>query len=408
MNHRRAASDKTVGQRAAFQETSRMNRLIWIVSLAFLCLGAMAAEAASENTSTNKPREAIIAIEPPKHPLPPEEDSIGVNKFSFLVYGDTRGRRDGKEVQYEHSLVVDSMLATIKKLGKTQYPVRFVLQSGDAVVNGRDPKQWNHSFVSLINRITRDGGVPYFLAPGNHDVTAAQSLENAGRKDGLSNYLAAVSQLIPPDGASRRLDGYPAFAFGYGNSFFVAIDSNLASNRVQREWVVNQIEGLDRNRFTNLFFFFHHPPFSSGGHGGANVEGPAAALRNDYMPLFRKHHVKAVFAGHEHLFEHWVERYVDAATNKFRLDMIVTGGGGAPLTGYRGEPRTSEYTKAFEKEKVQLQHLVRPGPNPGDNPYHYVIARVDGTRLDLEVIGIDWGSDFKPYRSNKATTEDAP
>src|SRR5829696_4616652 len=87
--------------------------------------------------------EPVRAIQPPRNPLPPEDKSANISQFSFIVYGDTRGRRDGKEIQYEHSLIVDSMLATIKRLGETKYPVRFILQTGDAVVNGRDARQWN-------------------------------------------------------------------------------------------------------------------------------------------------------------------------------------------------------------------------------------------------------------------------
>jgi hypothetical protein len=34
--------------------------------------------------------------------------------------------------------------------------------------------------------------------------------------------------------------------------------------------------------------------------------------------------------------------------------------------------------------------------------YHYVLVTVDGERFSLEVIGVDWGRDFQPYRSNKA------
>ncbi|MGH7600281.1 MAG: metallophosphoesterase, partial [bacterium] len=177
-------------------------------------------QAVASSQSTNQ--ETVRAIAPPRNPLPPEEASANVTRFSFIVYGDTRGRRDGQAIQYEHSLIVDAMLGTIKKLEKTDYPVRFILQSGDAVVNGRDPKQWNASFVDLINRLTTEGGVPYFLAPGNHDVSGAAELEAPERKEGLRNYLAAISQLIPPDGAPRRLAGYPTFAFGYGNTFVLA------------------------------------------------------------------------------------------------------------------------------------------------------------------------------------------
>src|SRR5262245_3353243 len=137
---------------------------------------------------TAQSREPVQAIAPARRPLPTEAESADVTRFSFLVYGDTRGRRDGELVQHEHSLVVDGMLAAIKRLDDTQYPVRFVLQSGDAVVSGREAGQWNTSFISLINRITTDGGVPYFLAPGNHDVTSATDLESPQRDDALANY----------------------------------------------------------------------------------------------------------------------------------------------------------------------------------------------------------------------------
>src|SRR6185436_13343779 len=115
--------------------------------------GLYAQKPSSPGTSgLRKPVERVRSISKPTHPLPPENESAGISKFSFLVYGDTRGRRDGKEVQYEHSLVMDSMLSTIAAREKTEFPVRFVLQSGDAVVDGRDPKQWNASFLSIIER----------------------------------------------------------------------------------------------------------------------------------------------------------------------------------------------------------------------------------------------------------------
>lgn len=345
-------------------------------------------------------KETVRAIAPPKNPLPAEAVSAGIEKFAFIVYGDTRGRRDGKEIQYEHSLIVESMLGAIKKMDTTSYPIRFVLQTGDAVVNGREARQWNASFVDLINRLTIEGGVPYFLAPGNHDVTSAAELNNPGRQDGLRNYLAAVAQLIPPDGAARRLAGYPTYAFSYGNTFVIAFDSNIALDDTQFEWVKRQLEGLDRNRYVNVLAYCHHPPFSSGPHGGSRVESQAAAVRSRYLPLFRQHHVKALFVGHEHFFEHWIERYEEAG-QQYRLDHIITGGGGAPLYWYNGEPDLDEYLTANKENKVRLEHLVKPGYERGDNPYHYTIVKIDGEQLSLEVIGVDWGRNYRPYASNK-------
>jgi calcineurin-like phosphoesterase family protein len=344
--------------------------------------------------------EPVRAIAPPRNPLPREADSAAVTEFSFIAYGDTRGRRDGTAEQYEHSLIVDSQLATIKRLADTSAPVRFVLQTGDAVVNGRDARQWNRSFVDLINRITTEGGVPYFLAPGNHDVTRSSALDSPMRAEGLRNYLAAIGNLIPPDGASRRLDGYPTYAFGYGNAFFIALDSNIAIDDKQFDWVRSQLEGLDRARYRHIIAFFHHPSFSSGPHGGAVTEPSSTALRARYVPLFRRHRAAILFSGHDHLFEHWVERYEDSEGRMRRLNHITTGGGGAPLYVYRGEPDLREYLTQNAAEKVSLDHVVRPGMNPGDNPYHYLLVQVTGERIRVEVVGVDWGRSFQPYRSN--------
>jgi hypothetical protein len=371
----------------------------YLFALAMLAVTRAAWVQAPSAPAPPAPVATVRAIAAPVRPLPPEAESAAVTRFSFIVYGDTRGRRDGRELQHEHSLVVDSMLAAIRRLDQTPHPVRFVLQTGDAVVDGRDATQWNRSFVDLIDRITQEGGVPYFLAPGNHDVTSAPQADRPLRQEGLRNYLSAVEKLIPPNGTPRRLDGYPTYAFGYGNTFVVALDSNIAADEKQFQWVKAQLEGLDRERYVHLVAFFHHPPFSSGPHGGARVEPATAELRARYMPLLRRHGASLVLTGHEHLFEHWIERYEDAPGRKRRLDQVVTGGGGAPLYAYQGEPDVAGYLKAGEAERLTLEHLVRPGPEPGDNPYHYVIVHVDGERLRLEVVGVDWGRNFRPYRS---------
>jgi len=349
----------------------------------------------------------VNAIARAKNPIPPEAATAGITRFSFIAYGDTRGRRDGVNEQYEHSLIVDGMLGAINAAASGPSPIKFVLQSGDAVVNGGNAAQWNVSFVGLINRLTVDGGIPYFLAPGNHDVTSAAELDAPGRQTALRNYLNAVSQLIPPDGAARRLSGYPAFAFGYGNTFVLGFDSNIADDSTQFAWVRSQLEGLDRRRYQHVVAFFHHPPFSSGPHGGPTVERPTAVIRARYMPLFRKHNVDLVFTGHEHLFEHWVERYRGTDGKQHRMDQIVSGGGGAPLYTYQGEPSLREYLAAGRADSVRLQHLVRPGVTAGENAYHFLIVHVDGPKVTVDVVGVDWGANFQPYRSARATLADS-
>ena len=366
------------------------------------------------------PWVAVTPIEPPVTPLPSEEASADVTRFSFFGYGDTRSGTpqpgvsgDGVVVHPEHTRIVDRMIATAAGLKSTPFPVRFVLQSGDAVLRGQNAPMWNVSFTPIIERLTRGANIPYFFAAGNHDV-GTMPPGDPGRAVGLHNTLTAMSKVIPPEGSPRRLSGYLTYAFGYGNAFVIAIDSNIASDVIQLSWVTDQLERLDRARYKHVIVFFHHPPYSSGPHGGGSaepvpgtgrkapdrVEAQTVAIRALYMPLFRKHHVRLLVTGHDHLFDHWVERYDDKGVT-YRIDTVITGGGGAPLYGYIGEPDLRAYIAASPAENIRMEHLVRPGDTAATNPHHFTVIRVDGDRLSLEVIGTG-ETPYTPYSGGRS------
>jgi len=340
--------------------------------------------------------EAVKPIDPPAHSLS-DADSAGVTKFSFLVYGDTRSGAvgDGTVVHPIHSAVMDTMLATITARQQTQYPVRFVLQTGDAVLRGATGRMWNVSYTPIIERLTRGADIPYFLTVGNHDVAVAPPGDPV-RQLGLHNLLTAMAKLIPAEGSRYRLNGYATFAFGYGNVFVISIDTTVAADPLQLAWVSDLLEHLDRSRFPHVIAFQHYPPYSSGPHGGAGIIEPQTlAVRTLYMPLFRRHHVSLVLAGHEHLLEHWVERYSDNGRDG-RIDTIVTAGGGAPIYTYRGEPDLTAYLAAGAAQNVRVEHLVTPGRTIPENPNHFVIVQVDGDRLSVEAVAVGNAS-FTPY-----------
>ena len=59
-------------------------------------------------------------------------------------------------------------------------------------------------------------------------------------------------------------------------------------------------------------------------------------------------------------------------------------------------------------DSVRVEQLVRPGPNRGHNPSHFVIVPVDGERISVDVQSVDCGTWFAPYRSNRAVLRDTP
>jgi hypothetical protein len=369
---------------------------------------------------------AVRPIEPPATPLASETASAGVTRFSFIAYGDTRSSGvlgvpgDGEVIHPEHSRIVDGMLARAGELARTPFPLKLVLQSGDAVLRGINGTMWNVSFTPIIERLTKGANIPYFFSVGNHDVTGMPP-GDPQRALGLHNTLTAMSKLIPPEGSPRRLSGYPTYAFGYGNAFFIALDSNIASDAIQFAWVADQLEHLDRARYHHVVAFFHHPPFSSAPHGGASaapmpgtgrkapdrLEPQTIAIRTMYVPLFRKHHVAMIVAGHDHLYDHFVEHYVDNGVT-YRMDSLVTGGGGAPIYTYVGEPDLSAYVAANASQSVRVDHLMKPGSTIAENPHHFVVVQVDGDRLSLEVIGTG-PTPYTPYKgSAKIILSDGP
>jgi len=363
----------------------------WIFPIVLLTCFLIGAKVAPGQQPVAKARP----VPAPATPLPPEEQSAGVTRFAFLAYGDTRSNVDGTAPQPIHSQLVDSMVTTIKRMQTSDFPVRFVLQTGDGVTNGRNVNQWNASFVDVVSRLTQDANVPYYLIPGNHDVTTSLTVGTPMRNEGLKNYLDAMSELIPPDGSPRRLAGYPTYAFGYGNTFIVGIDSDISPDMTQFNWVKSQLEGLNRTRFVNVVFFMHHGPFTSGPHG-ASPEKATLTVRSLYMPLFRAHHVNVVLGGHEHLFEHWVEHYKDAG-GVHRMDLVVSAGGGAPQYEFRGDPDNSAYIAAGSAQEIRLDHIVKPSPVAAENRFHFTVVRVDGKNLSVEVVGLGPAGRYKPY-----------
>jgi len=386
--------------------TSAFMRRLGILTL--LLAGGVVSAQQQAAVPAVPPVTAIRAIEPPVQPLPPEAATATITKFSFIAYGDHRCSCTAAapaEDQSAHAAVVDAMVARIKASEGGPSPIRFVLSSGDAVFRGQDPDRWA-VYVPIAERITRTAGVPLFFSVGNHDVTGMPP-GDPGRALGLHYVLGAMATLMPAEGSPRRLNGYPTYAFGFGNTFFIAIDSNVAADTIQLAWVTGQLERLDRVRYHHVVLFFHHPLFSSGPHSGIQAPDPVThergpdrlepstvALRTLYAPLFRKHHVRMTVSGHDHLFDHWVERYMDGG-RAYRRDDVLTGGGGAPIYTYQGEPQLDAYLQGGVDQQVKVEHLAKPGPKATDNPHHFVIVDVDGDKLSLEIVPV--GGAFAPY-----------
>jgi len=87
----------------------------------------------------------------------------------------------------------------------------------------------------------------------------------------------------------------------------------------------------------------------------------------------------------------------------YRMDMVISGGGGAPTYVYTGEPNLDAYMAEGKDQQLRVEHIARPGPAIEDNPHHFIVVRVDGERLSLEIVG----TGARPYApwNGKATID---
>ena len=246
--------------------------------------------------------------------------------FLFLVYGDCRDRDS------DHQAVVRAMLRERADL---------VVQTGDMVSRAGDTGQWRRYFAAVAPLIR---SVPMYPALGNHELR--------GDPDASHFFRYFV---LPSQGPERkRRPVY--YSFRYGNSLFVSLDGNSPLDADQATWLAKTLDEASKDTsIRHTFAFVHQPPYSVGAYCGSD------RLQRRLVPILRRHGVRAVFAGHEHAYQH---------LERGGLRYFVTGGGGAPL-----------YTRStscnFEDDMAL--RLFRA-------EHHYLRVQVDGDAATLMAV----------------------
>lgn len=143
--------------------------------------------------------------------------------------------------------------------------------------------------------------MPIVFARGNHD----------------NDYPAAQAYRCSP-----HPDGWFALTYGPAHLIFLNSAAPASSRAAQRDWLAAELASPAARAASFRIVCFHHPPF-------ANVwDGPhytgEAWIREDWVPLFERHHVDLVMNGHAHAYQR-------ATTNDVTY-LIIGGGGATPDT----------------------------------------------------------------------------
>jgi 3',5'-cyclic AMP phosphodiesterase CpdA len=206
---------------------------------------------------------------------------------SFAVIGDTRiGLTESVYVKF---------LRMMDKEG-----VCFLVLVGDVIDRPGSEKEWAR-FKELTGPNRR-----YHIALGNHDANTTRSV-----------------------GVYRRETGQaPYHSFAEETDQFIILSSEIpgSEGRIGGKQLV-WLQGELRKPFRNRFVFVHRPPFPSTfgkGYGLDRFPGD----RDQLHRLFVESKVRAVFAGHEHLYNR---------EEKDGIMYVITGGGGARLLTFSEE-----------------------------------------------------------------------
>jgi hypothetical protein len=185
--------------------------------------------------------------------LPLTEGSV-----RFAVIGDSG---TGGRAQYQ---VADQMVRYHKV-----FPFEFVLMLGDNLYGSESPQDYQRKFETPYKPLL-DAKVQFYASLGNHDDPN--------------------QKLYKP----FNMNGEQYYTYKKGPIRFFVLDSNYFDQR-QRAWLERE---LNASTDPWKISYFHHPVYSSGARHGSEVD-----LRAQLEPLFIKHGVSVVLAGHEHFYE---------------------------------------------------------------------------------------------------------
>lgn len=284
-------------------------------------------------------------------------------KFTFVLAGDNRPAKSSCQQPPEPAMIFDAVKAMNPQAA-------FVLWTGDTISGKEVDESVLKPQYEEFLKLAAQAGVPVFNAPGNHEMDNAKNVPKEEMKEFYRTYMAK-----------------PYGAFTYGNSRFIALDSeNEPKSRKNGQLTMAEGEakseapgsitakqlGLLKDdleadkKLDHVFIFMHHPVIPYDDKDGLDPDSTAAL-----ESLFAKYkNISYVVSGHEHMYYYGGDGKHPGDKTKMtrppsRTDpsqppyYLVSGGGGAPLVN----------------------------DTPGSF-FHYLIFRVDGEKITPELVQI--------------------
>lgn len=238
----------------------------------------------------------------------------------------------------------------------------FGLVGGDcAYGNGVSPEMWVKYLGQWRDHmVTADGrSIPMLCTIGNHEVEGSYGQE----KENAPFFYALFGPLYPNRGAYRTLDFSDYLSL-------ILLDSGHTAKHGgrQTQWLDETLGA--RADVTYRFPAYHVPAYPS--HRAFDGEYSAEA-RENWVPLFQKHGVTAVFEHHDHTYKR-THRLIDDQPHP---DGVLYLGDGA----WGRTPRSVEPERPYLAVALSKRNVIRVELSPeGDASY----LAVDELGLELD------------------------
>jgi hypothetical protein len=252
----------------------------------------------------------------PVRPLVCESPAPTRHPVRFLAFGDW-----GEGTFFQRALA-QQMVALYR-----QKPFQDIISLGDNIYEEGDIKQYGHDYFEAPYAQLWKAGVHFYPAIGNHDI------KQGHMQDQIAYFKMPGEYYTVSEGPV---------------TFFIINTTRFVRNPEQIAWLEKSLKG---SKATWKIVAGHHPLYSSGRHG------ETTGLKKILEPMMIKYGVDAYLCGHDHDYERFKPVH--------GVHYIVSGGGGAFLTGFR---------------KLQPYSLVH------FKAHHFLFFEVDGNDLWMKAI----------------------
>jgi len=287
-----------------------------------------------------------VTDRPFTHLNPSAQVQTSAGEFTFAVFGDFRPSRRDRPYSEAFLKMLDEM---------DLISPSFILSLGDAYYGyGGSLQRFRNGLDYFLSRI-KPLDTPFFNVIGNHEVGGSVERENY-IKERFGNLYGSLD---------------------YANSHFIMLDTDETGKEgtIQGEQLVWLEKDLASNKDAENIFVFMHRPLFSGIDGDLNKgkSFKSKSNKDSLHNLFKKYGVKAVFAGHEHLFNETV---------KDGIRYFITGGGGSPLDQSPEKGGFLHYLIVGIKDKAMSIDVI--------TPYNLHVRNISGNdgfeqRAEIEV-----------------------